>query len=50
MTEITIGAAPTQTEHKLIGIRLIDMGAPPKTQTHTNKMRIDRYRCGPDSN
>ena len=50
MTEITISATSTQTEHKLIGIRPIDMGAPPKTQTHNNKMMTDRYRCGPNSN
>ena len=46
MTEITIGAAPTQTEHKLIGIRLIDMGEVPKTRTKhklIGRWLIDKY-------
>ena len=32
---------------ELIGRWPIDMGAAPKTQTQTNKMMTDRYRCGP---
>ena len=35
---------------ELIGRWSIDIGAAKKTQTPTNKMMIDRYRCGPDSN
>ena len=46
---IDIGAVLTQTKHKWIGKWLIDIGAAPKTQTPTDKMMTDRYRCGPDS-
>ena len=48
--QIDIGVVPkTQNEHKMIGRWSIDIGVA-STQTRTDKMTTDRYRCGPNSN